>query len=83
VQELVSRHACTHADVIAPLVDGRRGNPVLFDRSTFKDLEQLTGDVGGRAIFSKHLVEYVPWHDASILLDVDTPEDYSRLLELE
>ena len=83
VQELVSRHACTHADVIAPLVDGRRGNPVLFDRSTFKDLERLTGDVGGRAIFSKHLVEYVPWHDASILLDVDTPEDYSRLLELE
>lgn len=83
VQELVSRHACTHADVIAPLVDGRRGNPVLFDRRTFKDLEQLKGDVGGRAIFAKYSLEYVPWHDASILLDVDTPEDYSRLLDLE
>jgi molybdenum cofactor cytidylyltransferase len=83
VQELISRHACTHAAVIAPFVDGRRGNPVLFDRSTFKDLEQLQGDLGGRAIFAKYPVEYVPWHDASILLDVDTPEDYSRLLELE
>lgn len=83
VQELISHHACTHAAVIAPFVDGRRGNPVLFDRSTFKDLEQLQGDLGGRAIFAKYPVEYVPWHDASILLDVDTPEDYSRLLELE
>lgn len=83
VQELINRHAYTHAAVVAPFVDGRRGNPVLFDRSTFKDLEQLQGDVGGRAIFGKYPVEYVPWHDASILLDVDTPEDYSRLLELE
>jgi len=83
VQELINWHACTHAAVVAPFVDGRRGNPVLFDRSTFKDLEQLQGDLGGRAIFAKYPVEYVPWHDASILLDVDTPEDYSRLLELE
>jgi molybdenum cofactor cytidylyltransferase len=61
----------------------RRGNPVLFDRETFTDLLELEGDVGGRAIFHKHRVEYLPWHDDSLLLDVDTPEQYQRLLALE
>jgi CTP:molybdopterin cytidylyltransferase MocA len=46
-------------------------------------LLSLTGDVGGRAVFAKHPVAYVPWHDARLLLDVDTPEDYQRLRELE
>jgi CTP:molybdopterin cytidylyltransferase MocA len=43
----------------------------------------LTGDVGGRAVFAKHPITYVPWHDANVLLDVDTPEDYQRLRGLE
>ncbi len=83
IRELIHRHACTHAPIVAPFVDGRRGNPVLFDKCTFAELAQLKGDVGGRELFKRYPVEYVPWHDASILLDVDTPEDYARLLELE
>ncbi|MBW7918094.1 MAG: nucleotidyltransferase family protein, partial [Anaerolineales bacterium] len=60
----------------------RRANPVLFDRVTFADLLQLKGDVGGRAIFHKYKVDYLPWHDETLLLDVDTPEDYERLRRL-
>ena len=59
----------------------QRANPVLFDRVTFPDLLTLEGDVGGRAIFSKYQVEYLPWHDDRLLLDVDKPEDYQRLIE--
>jgi len=55
---------------------------VLFDRIAFPDLLQLTGDVGGRALFGKYKVEYLPWHDEALLLDVDTPEDYERLKKL-
>ena len=65
--------------VVAPMVMDRRANPVFFDRSTFADLMTLEGDVGGRAIFHKHHVEYLPWHDERLLLDVDTPEMYRRL----
>jgi hypothetical protein len=25
-------------------------------------------------------VEYLPWHDDRLLLDVDTPEQYQRLI---
>jgi molybdenum cofactor cytidylyltransferase len=79
---LVEEHASTLAPVIAPMVLDRRANPVLFDRSTFPELMKLVGDVGGRAIFSKYKVNYLTWHDDSLLLDVDTPEHYQRLKDL-
>jgi len=67
--------------ILAPLIrEERRANPVLFDRLAFSDLMALTGDVGGRALFSKYKVEYVPWHEENLLLDVDKPEDYQRLV---
>ncbi len=83
VKALRDQHAQSHSPIVAPLIDDRRGNPVLFDRTTFADLQSLTGDVGGRAVFAKHPIAYVPWHDANLLLDVDTPEDYQRLRGLE
>ncbi len=78
---LVEKHNQTLALIISPLVNGKRANPVLFDRNAFPDLLGLQGDVGGRAIFSKYTPAWLPWDDSSITLDVDTPEDYQRLLE--
>jgi len=82
IRALVAHHATDLYPIVAPLVlNERRANPVLFDRVTFPDLLALKGDVGGRAIFDKHRVEYLPWHDDRLLLDVDKPEDYQRLVE--
>lgn len=84
IQALKAEHAKELAPIIAPLVlEERRANPVLFDRITFKDLINLNGDVGGRGIFDKHRIHYLPWHDDILLLDVDKPEDYGRLKEYE
>lgn len=80
IRALVEKHAEGLYPVVAPMVMDRRGNPVLFDRVTFPDLESIKGDTGGRAIFHKHRVEYLPWHDDGLLLDVDTPEHYQRLI---
>jgi len=80
LRALVEKHAEELYPIVAPMVLDRRANPVLFDRVTFSDLTTLEGDVGGRAIFHKHRVEYLPWHDDSLLLDVDTPEHYQRLI---
>jgi molybdenum cofactor cytidylyltransferase len=81
LRALSDEHANCLAPVLAPLVDGQRANPVLFDQMTFPDLMKLTGDTGGRAIFSKFSPTYLPWHDTSLLLDVDHPVDYRRLQE--
>lgn len=82
VRGLVELHSHNLAPIVAPLVDGQRGNPVLFDRSTFADLSGLSGDTGGRSLFSRFPVAWLPWLDAGLLLDVDSPEDYARLLEM-
>jgi molybdenum cofactor cytidylyltransferase len=76
---LVEQHTQGLADIIAPMVAGQRANPVLFDRRVFPDLMALSGDVGGRKVFGKYQVTYLPWHDESLLLDVDTPEDLEKL----
>ncbi len=83
IRQLVETHRRKLPALIVPDVDGRRGNPVLFDRRTFRDLLEISGDVGGRAIFGRFAAERLPWLDERILLDVDTPADYARLLELE
>ena len=77
---LVEEHSHTLSTVIAPLIDGRRGNPVLFDKETFPDLRNLEGDVGGRGIFSKFSPSYLDWNDISLLDDVDNLTDYERLI---
>jgi molybdenum cofactor cytidylyltransferase len=84
IRALMETHANGLYPIVAPLVlMEQRANPVLFDRATFPDLLALEGDVGGRAIFSKYKVEFMPWHDDILLLDVDKPEDYKRLVESE
>lgn len=83
IRALVEKHAEGLYPIVAPMVIDQRANPVLFDRSTFRDLLSIEGDVGGRAIFHKHRVEYLPWHDDRLLLDVDTPEMYQRLISDE
>jgi molybdenum cofactor cytidylyltransferase len=81
LRALVERHAQDLPAVLAPYVLDRRANPVLFDRLTFPDLLNLEGDQGGRMIFSKFSPTYLDWLDERLLMDVDTPDDYRRLLE--
>lgn len=82
LKALIDVHARNLSRVLVPLVQSdRRGNPVLFDRAVFPDLLNLKGDTGGRGLFEKHPVDYLPWHDETILMDVDSPADYQKLIE--
>ncbi|MCB2178913.1 putative selenium-dependent hydroxylase accessory protein YqeC [bacterium] len=80
VQTLLDAYAESLPPVVAPLVDDRRGNPVLFDGRTFEALRGTVGDAGGRQVFSCFRVAYIPCLDAAAGMDVDTPEDYEKLL---
>jgi len=82
VRSLVEKHAETLAPIVAPRCAGQRANPVLFDKQTFSALLQLQGDTGGRSLLrdaQNYPTTWVDWDDPSILLDVDTPEDFQRL----
>jgi molybdenum cofactor cytidylyltransferase len=80
IDALIQRHRETLAPLVAPRAGGRRANPVLFDRSAWPRLAAVTGDAGGRTLFDAYAgqVVWVEWTE-SIMLDVDTPEDYRAL----
>jgi molybdenum cofactor cytidylyltransferase len=83
IEDLVRAHRRTFAPACAPVFEGRRGNPVLFDRSAFGDLRKLQGDTGGRVLLEKYRDEIVSVPAGQeVILDIDTPEDYERLKNL-
>ncbi|WP_170760188.1 nucleotidyltransferase family protein [Ruegeria lacuscaerulensis] len=58
---------------------GKPGHPVVFDRSLFDRLSQLTGDAGAQAIvraFSDK-VHLQPLPEQNALMDIDTPADWA------
>lgn len=59
---------------------GRRGHPVLFDRSVFAELLAAPEDQGARAVVNVDpgRVMYVDVDDPGVTLDLDTPEDLRR-----
>ncbi len=59
--------------IIAPVHDGKRGNPVLWGKEHFDALRGLTGDTGARALLATNPVFTVPG-GAGALADLDTPE---------
>jgi molybdenum cofactor cytidylyltransferase len=85
LKRIVEEYCRTHAEIVIPMHDGRRGNPVLLDRSVFEEVMALEGDVGCRAIFDSHQdgIVKVEVKDPGILLDIDNPEDYERLRNSE
>jgi molybdenum cofactor cytidylyltransferase len=80
-----ARRRASRATIVAPVYAGRRGNPVLFDRSVFPELLAIEGDQGARAVLAadRARVRLVAFDDARPLADIDTPEDYERLLSTQ
>ncbi|MBI2355065.1 MAG: molybdenum cofactor cytidylyltransferase [Deltaproteobacteria bacterium] len=78
---LAAYEACP-SPIVQPVFAGKRGNPVLFSRETFSRIEALNEDRGARSLFDEYAgrILTVPVSDPSIHLDVDTEEDYRRLL---
>lgn len=81
IDRIIDEYRRTGAQIAIPAHDGTCGNPVLLDRSVFAEAMALEGDVGCRAIFTKHIegIVYAEVDDRGILIDIDSREDYKRL----
>jgi molybdenum cofactor cytidylyltransferase len=79
IRKLIERRIQKHSPIIAPRVGRQRGNPVLFGHETFSALLKVDGDKGGRGIFDRFDVDYVPWMDRRLLLDVDDEHDIQMM----
>jgi molybdenum cofactor cytidylyltransferase len=67
--------------ICVPTWNGKRGNPVLWDRRFFDEMAELAGDVGAKHLIGAHaeLVAEVPMPDDAVLTDIDTPEALASL----
>ncbi len=73
--------AAAPGDVAIPVWDGKRGNPVRWNRQHFAKLMSLDGDVGGKAVLADAvaLTEVAAPSDA-VFDDIDTPAALAALL---
>jgi xanthine dehydrogenase YagT iron-sulfur-binding subunit len=80
---LVSAHQQSGALIVASAYQDTLGAPALFSREMFSELATLTGDQGARRVIQKHAerVAVVPLPEAA--LDLDTPQDYETLRNIE
>jgi molybdenum cofactor cytidylyltransferase len=62
--------------IVAPVHDGKRGNPVLFHRTHFTELMELRGDTGARDLLARYRssTDLVP-AGAEVGVDMDIPSD--------
>ena len=82
VRALVEAWRATRAPVVRPRLGRRHGHPVVFDRAVFGALRAASLDTGARDVVRARgdAVVDVEVTDEGVCLDVDTPEDYARLI---
>ncbi|GAB4518224.1 MAG: hypothetical protein Kow0047_29810 [Anaerolineae bacterium] len=69
--------------ICQPTYGGRRGHPIGIARRYWGEILGLGRDQSLRTFMNRHRDEVVliPSQDAGVLEDMDTPEDYRRMLE--
>jgi molybdenum cofactor cytidylyltransferase len=68
--------------ICVPTWQGKRGNPVLWARRFFAEMEDVDGDVGAKHLIGEHaeLVQEVDMPDSGVLIDVDSPDVLADLV---
>ena len=81
LQNLIAQHNETGKLIIASRYKNNLGTPALFDAGIFNEMMQLKGDTGAKKIVTNH-PEWVAAIDFPMGdIDIDTEEDYKKLLQ--
>ena len=82
-RELIDSFAAmSHGSILIPVFNGQRGNPVAFSASYAAEVISGHVNPGCRKLIAEH-PEEVFVHEAAhdhFTIDMDTPEDYARIL---
>lgn len=79
ISGLVAAHRAIGSSVVASTYGGSFGVPALFARALFAELTRLEGRSGAKEVIKRHASEthFLPFPSGEV--DVDTPDDFSRL----
>lgn len=82
IKGMIDRFNPTSQQILCMSYQGTTGSPTLFDTCYKEELLGLQGDVGGRQVMKRHQ-EHIEAYEVDNLLmleDIDTPQDYERLV---
>lgn len=67
--------------IVVPVVNGKKGNPVVVGNAFFDTLLQHTGDTGAKTLMQQYpdRVFEIAVNNNAVLIDYDTPEALERL----
>jgi molybdenum cofactor cytidylyltransferase len=71
----IAKQLAAGAEIVVPVFNGQRGNPVGFAKKYRQELLELQGDRGARQLLQHLPVTELQLDDPGILRDVDVPED--------
>ena len=80
-RDLLALFRSSGKPIAAPVFRGVQGTPVVFAAAVFDELRALDGDAGARTVVRKDPSRVARLAlDSDMPPDVDTPEDYARLV---
>lgn len=81
IDRLVDAFDPQRGNIVVPMKLGRRGNPILWPREFFAEMQQVQGDVGARELLQRHAdrIDAAACDDEAIFADVDTPAALEQL----
>lgn len=80
LRELVKRWSAKGGTIAAAVYAGTTGVPAVFDRRHFAELKSLESGGGAKGILARHDARVARLELPEALDDIDSPEDYARLL---
>lgn len=82
VRTLVATQRERDALIVRPVSNGRHGHPVIFGRGLFGELQRADPAQGAKPVVRAHATEIieVPIDDEGAFIDIDTPEEYDRII---
>ncbi len=85
VKRIVDDFYSSGSQIVVPKFQNRRGHPVLFSRQMFSRLFNTPLDIGARKVLWENPEKIFESEvdDKSILVNINTPEEYERWCEVD
>ncbi|MGD9580669.1 MAG: NTP transferase domain-containing protein [Vampirovibrionia bacterium] len=83
VNSLIDYKQQSDKGIIIPSFNFKAGHPVVFDKKYIPLVSEINPESGLKSLVSanKHDIDYMNVTDESILIDIDTPSDYEKLVK--
>jgi molybdenum cofactor cytidylyltransferase len=81
VDGLIAQFYETHAPVVLPVFEGRRGHPVIFAAALYQELQNAPLDLGARSVVWAHkdeVSEYITTEEGCVV-NLNDPDTFARL----